>query len=410
MKKKKVSTLKTILLIFFFIFVLSNIFGNRFRSFKTVFPTLTNYEDVLEGKSYNIYREKVYQAMDDGIVVYNASEGQKVPKGYDVANINLMIDSSYLKDELIKVNAAISYKRNNGQMSEYSDSKSNEILKNIQRSIRDKNFKSVSASINDLDMNAQHNFSYTDLKELVELDTEELIEKRNSLIEQISTNDIKYLAEFSGIVSYEMDGLEEFYSNPDPAVYTYEYLGEHKEPQKFELTTKVAKDAPIFKLIDNLNWDIAVICDTTKSVNELDEGQTLYVDLDQVRYKGIVKKVNTTPEGSVIVIKMNSFFDDFYKERINNVKLIFAERQSYELPITSILERDGITGVYVQEIHGLVRFLPVKVISTIGDKVSVAIGDKRGMIKIGDEEYRSVTLNDSVVVDQSKVPKGQVLN
>ena len=136
----------------------------------------------------------------------------------------------------------------------------------------------------------------------------------------------------------------------------------------------------------------------------------MFVDLNQVRYKGVVQKVNTTPEGSVIVLKMNSFFDDFYKERINDVKLIFAESQSYELPATAIVDRDGVTGVYVQEIHGLVRFLPVQVISTTDNKVSVAIGDKRGMIKIGDKEQRSVTINDSVVVDQSKVPKGQVLN
>lgn len=410
MKKKKFSTLTTILIVFFFIFVLSNLFGNRFRSFKTVFPTLTNYEDVLAGKSYNIYREKVYEAMDDGVIVYNAGEGQKVSKGYDIANINLMIDSSYLKDDLIKVNAAISYKKTNGQMNEYSDVKGNEILKNIQRAIRDKSFKSVTANINELDMNAQHNFSYTDLKELIELDLDQLIEKRNSLMEQISTNDIKYLADFSGIVSYEMDGLEEFYTNQDPSIYTWSYLEGHKVPQKFELTTKVSKDAPIFKLIDNLSWDIAVMCDTTKSVNELDEGKTLFVDLNQVRYKGVVQKVNTTPEGSVIVLKMNSFFDDFYKERINDVKLIFAESQSYELPASAIVDRDGVTGVYVQEIHGLVRFLPVQVISTTDNKVSVAIGDKRGMIKIGDKEQRSVTINDSVVVDQSKVPKGQVLN
>lgn len=410
MEYKKIKKSRLLVILLILIFLVFNFAGNRFRNFKTVFPTLTNFSEIQDAKAYNIFKEKVYEAHEDGIIVFNAGEGQKVPKGYNVASINLMVDSSVLKDQLVKVNAALAYKKNKTVDFSANNERNISIIKEIQRHIRDKNYKFLTSAVNELDFNTSQNFSITDLKELLGLEENQLVEKRNYLIEQISTNDIKYEAEFSGVVSYEMDGLEKYYTDDDFSKYKWDYLERYNVPTSYEQTTKIKKGSPIFKLIDNLDWNIAVMTKTSRLINELEAGKFVTLQRGDARFKAKLMQVNTGPQGSVLILKMYDNFENFYQSRIYDLQLILAERQSYEIPASAILDRNGVKGVYVQEIHGLAKFIPVNILDKKGNLVSVSMGDKRAMITINDKEYKTITINDSVVVDYTKVPKGKVLN
>ena len=124
----------SLLLILFLLMVFGKLLrGNRVNDYKTIFPTLTTFEKDIDTTIYNLFEEKAYYANGDGVVVFHASEGQKVPSGYEVASLNLMGDVSSLKDDLAKVNAAIKIKKGTEPL-EKENSKT--FTKNLQEQIK----------------------------------------------------------------------------------------------------------------------------------------------------------------------------------------------------------------------------------------------------------------------------------
>ena len=126
---------------------------------------MTTYEKDIDTKIYNLFEEKAYFAKGDGIAVFHTSEGQKVPLGYEVANLNLMEDVSSLKDELNKVNSAIKIK-NGIEPHEKENPKS--FTKNIQDSIKNEDYQNLYFDINspDNDLSLIHISEPTRLRQL----------------------------------------------------------------------------------------------------------------------------------------------------------------------------------------------------------------------------------------------------
>ena len=90
-KRRLIALIILLILIMFFAKLIK---GNRVSNYKTIFPTLTTFEKDIDTKIYNLFDEKAYFAKGNGIAVFHASEGQKVPVGYEVASLNLMEDVS----------------------------------------------------------------------------------------------------------------------------------------------------------------------------------------------------------------------------------------------------------------------------------------------------------------------------
>ena len=65
---------------------------------KTAMPQVVEYRDVVKGKGYLIFDEKVVFTKANGIAIYNVQEGKKVAKNVAVADINVMNDNSKVKD------------------------------------------------------------------------------------------------------------------------------------------------------------------------------------------------------------------------------------------------------------------------------------------------------------------------
>ena len=149
--------------------------GNRVNDYKTIFPTLTTFEKDIDTRVYNIFEEKAYFANGDGVVVFHASEGQKVPSGYEVANLNLMGDVSSLKDELAKVKASIKIKQGIEPLEKES---SKTFTKNLQEQIKNKDFTGVYYDINSTDNGINENINTAELKEYLELSDAALMQKK----------------------------------------------------------------------------------------------------------------------------------------------------------------------------------------------------------------------------------------
>ncbi|MDO5714947.1 MAG: HlyD family efflux transporter periplasmic adaptor subunit [Tissierellia bacterium] len=400
--------LALVILIFFLTFLIKTVKGHKFPSYKTVFPTYTTFEEDIPVTVYNILHEEVYFAEGNGIAVFNASEGQKIPVNYEIASINLMEDVSELKDELQKVKAAIEYKTTGKDEKKeisitFDDS--------IQKAIRDRNFEQAIGSINDLDLGSHSNINLSDIKDLIKLSDDELENRKSSLVEKISQSNVSYLSKFTGIVSYKIDGLEQYFTNQPLKTYTDKYLKNHSQIESFAVNTEVKKAEPIFKLIDNLSWKAALLIEDSSKIKDYSPGDTINVEvLNGQILRGDIVQINKSKRSPVYIIDVDSMLNEMYSKRIHEGKIIVDKTKGFEIPSSALISRNHMTGVYVQEIKGLVKFLPVEIIREEHEKIFVGKGNREGRIEINDKEYKTLTINDAIVINPRTVEESRVLN
>lgn len=415
-KRKKVNfrlrRLIALFLVFIFIFfVIRAIKGKSYTKHKTQFPTYTLYKNVVEAKGYNLLNEKVYVSQGNGIALYNASEGQKVPVGFDIAIINLMNDVSDLKDELIKVNSALNYKTKKNEEFKVSEEEI-ESIKRIQEDLKKDNLSLAIEDINNLDLNTKQSISISELTELMNLSVEDLNQKKQELVKQISRSNIYYQAEYSGIVSYKVDGLEKDYINQDLGTYDTKYLKMHSKALENEPKTQVDNGDVLFKLIDNFSYKLALQVKNIEDLGDIDLGSNITLESKDIKkLRGKVIKINKSKDKSgVIILSLDEMLDKLYTERVHNFSIVKEKIKCFEIPKSAIIKRGKIFGVYVQEIHGLVKFIPIEVIEPLNNTSYVSSGNKKGIITISDKEYKTITINDAIVVNPKTVDESQILN
>ncbi|MBL7575041.1 putative membrane fusion protein [Peptoniphilus asaccharolyticus DSM 20463] len=382
--------------------------GRMYKDYKTEFATLKTYEKKVPAIGFNILDEKVYIANNTGICVYNTSEGEKVPVGYEIASLNMMDDISDLNDELIKVNSALSYKSKNHV--EYSSEKSIPSIEKIQNYLREGNFTEAIHSIDGLDLYSNNNLNISELSELINLPVYVLNKKKEELQNKISKSNYTYSADFSSVVSFKIDGLEKYYTIDDLSDYTYEYLNSHKNLGKFKTKVEVNKGDKLYKLINNLNYKIALQIDNLKAIEGKEIGDSLKFRNEDNLLIGKISKINKSKGGAVVIVELSQNFYNVYQERIKDYDIILQNEDCLEIPKSSIIKRNGKFGVFVQEIHGLVKFVPIKVVVPFEESSYIATGDKNSIIKINDKEVKTVTLNDKIVINPKQVEESKILN
>lgn len=414
LNKKKVKNKKKVgkrILIFIVLVLILGFFikiikGKTYKSYNTVFPTLTTYENDIDTTFYNVLNEKVYKAGGDGIAIFNASEGQKVAVGYEIASINLMEDVSNLRDELQKVKAALKNKDSNEEVSEKVN-----FDRDIQKDILNKNFQGATEKINALDMDATNTFSISDLKEYLGMSKEKLLSKRDSLDKEISKYNISYRAEFTGIVSYEIDGLEDYFSPDKFSKFTYDYLDKNFKVEKNNLKLKVKKDYPMFKLIDNFTYEVVAKIQKASLINNYKKGDNIKIKINNLDIlNGKVLNIIRSQKNATILISLDDSIDNIYNKRIHEGKIIVDKTRGYIIPKSCLIQRNNLMGIYVQEIKGLVKFVPVDIIREEADKVFINRGNKQSLIEVADKTYKTLTINDAVVLSPRTVDESRILN
>lgn len=382
--------------------------GNRVNDYKTIFPTLTTFEKDIDTRVYNIFEEKAYYAEGDGVVVFHASEGQKVPSGYEVANLNLMGDVSSLKDELAKIKAAIKIKQGIEPLEKES---SKTFTKNLQEQIKNKDFTGVYYDVNSTDNGINENINTAELKEYFELSDAALNVKKEELEEKISKYNFSYLTEFSGIVSYKIDGNEEYFDIKDLDKFTYKYLNKNFNFKNLEMETRVKNGDPLFKIMNNLNWKVACTISNVSNIANYNLGDSVKIQIPDIEdIYGVVEKINKDENHAVIIISLDRYFENMYSNRIHEGKIIVNKTKGFEIPKSTLIERNNLTGVYVQEIRGLVKFVPVDIVSESSDTVFINRGNKQSVFSIGEKSYKTLTVNDAIVINPKTVDESRILN
>jgi len=131
-----------------------------------------------------------------------------------------------------------------------------------------------------------------------------------------------------------------------------------------------------------------------------------------IKGKIIKKQINNTD--TFLIIEGDKYFYDFFNERYLDVEIILDKYNGIKIKNNSIIEKEGIQGVYVIGASKIVKFYPIKI---IGQNEEISIIDEglkytlnsRGQVSLNDENYYTVKLYDKVISNPKEVKEGQIL-
>ena len=219
-----------------------------------------------------------------------------------------MSDSEDLKKELLKVQSAIEYKNQslNPSTSTFviTDKEIN-LINSIQDSLVRDNMQETLLAIETLELNTKKNVDISEISDLINLSNQELEDRRDELSREISTNNIVYKSEIAGIVSYKVDNLEEIYTEENIPQIDYEFIRKHPSATQIGQQNTVKTGDPLYKLIDNFSYFMAVPVDEMSSIENLEPGSSIELLINsRSTLKGTVHQINQTQNTGVIIISL----------------------------------------------------------------------------------------------------------
>lgn len=248
---------------------------------------------------------------------------------------------------------------------------------------------------------------------LVNTSIENLEKKRTNLSSKLNNNAINYYANEAGILSYKIDGYEEIFSFHNKEDYKYSDIkipdisvSSKKNGEKVEFGQN------IFKIIDNFEWYAILKIEDFNKISSYEEGNTILLGNKKIHedFKGKIVKIDKEGSKGIILCKFNSNFDKIYDERFVNFDIIKYKYKGYKIPTKSIVEKDGIKGVYIKDISGIIRFKPVEIIKEEDKHTYVNSGENNFIVVKGeDKPIKTITIFDEIILNTKGIKEGMIV-
>lgn len=415
-KKKKIRRIITISI--FIMFLLSIISMILTRNQRTILPESAVLVDEFQAQGIVIKNEKVFKFTGDNTKM-SAKEGERVPAGINIGNTSLVKDISRLEKELEEVENAIETLSKSYNQSQILKKDKNKVMENQDKTIEEIQAKIVSGDYTDIDISKDkllsNNNKLKDVsqeKTLLNQSVESLEKKKESLIKEIESSKIIYTTSSSGLISYTIDGYENIFVPRDFENYKYDDLKLPEIDSKDK--SKKDKNLKAFKIIDNFEWYMAIKIDDSNLIQSFKSGNslTLKISEDNREITGTIVAINNSEDKSVIIVKFNSYLEDYYDLRFPVISIILSKKEGLKIPTKAIVDKDGQKGVYVKEYSGIVKFRPVSIIGTEKDYTYIKKGDKKGYIDIKSQQdlVKTISLYDEIFMNPLRLKEGEILN
>lgn len=177
-----------------------------------------------------------------------------------------------------------------------------------------------------------------------------------------------------GIVSYYYDGYEGKLNSDGIEKLTEEFFSEYKSSAGMQKAAEKNAEAGdvVFKIVDRTKWYVVFWV-------EEDEAETfvlgtsvtaIFDEEDDV--KMTVSALNKQGKQYQVVLSTDRIYKDFDKLRTTKCAILANSNSGIILKTDSIVEKDGVKGVYVIDKYGKENFTPIQIYSCIGDSTVVA--------------------------------------
>lgn len=422
-KKQKKKKYRIIFIVFIVCYLIFRSVPTFYAStLKTTLAERGSLDEKVNGEGIVIKKEKVYKADGEGEVSLEKDEADKIGVGVKIGQLSLLSDKSMLKSELNDINkkiGSLESVNDNENLTKEDKEKNQAVLDSVvdqlQSEIFEGNYNKASSLKDELDIYNEKQKILDGDNTLAAQSLEKLKKRKEQLQKEISENAILYYSKEAGIISYEIDGLEEVFSANNVLNYSSKDFKEiDLDVKKTENGANLKVGEPVYKIIDNLEWYIMIRVEDKKELDRLEEGNSIYVTIDDMNEKvqAEVIKVDKSKDKPIVMVKCDTYFHNYYNKRYVKVDLIKNSYNGLKLPAKVVTNKDGIDGVYVKDISGIIRFRPVKILGKDEKFTVVDEGDKDHMIKLkGSDKYKkTITLHDEILSNTNRIKEGQIVD
>lgn len=288
--------------------------------------------------------ETVYKTSKEGIVSFNAIDGQKVKTGDVIFTIKNEEDTEQISENLEKINEDIlqmqeqredfswfadDVKKVNNQIKDLVDNNANigmeesfsyvyELKNNIERKLETRNQMLLSENVGSL---------------------KNLSDERLNAEKKLQENILSVAAVNGGIISYYTDGLEENINIQSLDLLSKEQT-QMKVSKSNEIKTKVFADDVVCRVVNSNTWYIASYIDNG-FVEGWEVGDRVNLNIKDNNISQIIEgkviKLNNLERETYTVFEITKNLTDFIEDR--NVKFEIGEsRTGYKIPNSAIKE------------------------------------------------------------------------
>jgi putative membrane fusion protein len=155
----------------------------------------------------------------------------------------------------------------------------------------------------------------------------------------------------AGIISYQVDGLENTLEEKDISDLDYKKLAKLKGSiNAVESNDHVNAGRPIFKVISNFQFYLAVLLPQNQLSNYglADQVEVILSDLPDRNFKATVYKIILDQPKNIMILKIDSFLDELVAIRKSDVKVIKRRYHGIVVPSSAIIKEDNKTKVRIR--------------------------------------------------------------
>lgn len=274
-------------------------------------------------------------------------DGLKINVNKELADVDVSNVDENLKNHVSSV-----IDKFNEKLDEKDSDSKNFNLDGISYYIREKNFFNAFSEVNKISKVVPNKKVYVKDKLF-----------RYSLLDNTFKTG-KILSKNSGVVSNNIDGLENIYD-----FSIIDLLDE--DDFNFE-NSKSSSFISGIKIVDNLRY---YLCLKTKHdmISDVDVNSSLLVNFGSDSFEGIVKKIKRNSSSDLFVVEFYSGFDEILDKRFLDVNIEKSFNKIYELPKSSLIQEDGENYIIsVDSFNNMKKIkVVVKFIDNVNDKVYI---------------------------------------
>ena len=185
--------------------------------------------------------------------------------------------------------------------------------------------------------------------------------------------------ETGGIVSFYVDGYENTLTPDRVDGITIEDFENISQADVVNLGETVTQDYPVFKIVDNSNWQFI----TYVPISHVDDyvpgysvgvtffekdnsSDSLFNDLSSKdplcnKVEMLILDVVEQGENAKLILRSSRYFDGIGQYRIAGARVVSQDVSGLLIENDSIIEEDGVKGVYIKNKKGKYDFVPVKI-------------------------------------------------
>ena len=343
-----------------------------------------------------IRQEKTYTAPDYGKVDFFVSKGQIVEKDALLAVLYRDNFDQGLIDDLYETKQKISDYQNKNLVQEIMDSdfekihdNISQIMRTMQYSVHDGVVQGMAEYENQLRGLLSRRKEMLDKEDFTNSYLEQLYEQEKDIEDKLDEWKVEIAAPETGMISFELDGLEDLLTLNEIDYLNAEQYLSFKEHETVDSNNENSVlDAPLFKIVSPDRWYIASLIPHRNIFYEQGDSVSVkLLGLSEDIIESRIYKVDSLKDSTLVILEMTEGIESVLEARNIHIE-IGTVTHGLMVPKSAIINRKDEAGVKVVH-NGDIEYVKVKV---------RAMDDKWAVVE-KENDADILELNDSILVN-----------